>query len=123
MLFLSKPALKYAISMCAAEPRYVVLVAPADQETRLRATDYIRANIRNQDCEFRLTVNGLEVNFMNGSNIKVVRPTTEARGYTAHLVIADENLNRETMNHVQSCERQFWRRYNELHHDDDWLPF
>ena len=123
MLFLSNPALKYAISMCISEPRYAVFIAPADQDARLHVIDYIRTNIRNQNCDVAMSGTGFGVWFENGSYIKVIRPNPETRGLTAHLVIADENLNRETMNHVQSCERQFWRRYNELHHDDDWLPF
>lgn len=123
MLFLSKPALKYAISMCISETRYAVIVAPADVDARLHAIDYIRTNIRNQNCDVVMSATGFGVWFENGSYIKVIRPSPETRGLTACLVIADENLNRETMNHVQYCERQFWRRYNELHYDDDWIPF
>ena len=124
MLFLSKPALKYAIGMCIAEPRYAVIIAPANQETLLRVNQDIQTNIRSKDYEARLNhASGLEVYFANGSYIKVIRPSADTRGITAHLVIADENLNGETINHVQCLERQFWLRYNQLHRDDDWIPF
>lgn len=49
----------------------------------------------------------MTVEFHNGSYIRVIPASDNARGYRMHLLIADENINDDVLRRLKEYERDF----------------
>lgn len=120
MLWLSNEAIEYAVAKCRREPGYKVGIALNSRSSNTQVELCLRECLRDTD-EFRVrrSICNMTVEFHNGSYIRVITASDNARGYRMHLLIADENINDDVINCVlrpceilESIERQR-RRYDE----------
>ncbi len=120
MLWLSNEAIEYAVAKCRREPGYKVGIALNSRARNTQIELCLRECLRDTD-EFRVrrSVCNMTVEFHNGSYIRVIPASDNARGYRMHLLIADENINDDVLNCVlRPCENLEWverqrRRYDE----------
>lgn len=120
MLWLSDEAIEYAVAKCRREPGYKVGIAINSRAKHNEVEMCLRGCLRDTD-EFRVrrSVCNMMIEFHNGSYIKVISASDNARGNRLHLLIADEDINDEVIDCVlrrcetlESMERQR-RRYAE----------
>ena len=109
MLWLSDEAIEYAVAKCRREQGYRIAIAVPNRN-RVQEIDYaLRSHLRDTD-EFRARRGGgLAIEFHNGSYIKVLTASDNARGHRVHLLIADEDIDDE----IISC---VLRPYETLEH-------
>lgn len=103
MIFLSNAALRYAVEVCAEIPSYQVIVTALTD--KLPGVQRELINLANQICGtevywIKSSCNRTEIYLKNGSLIKVVPANESARGYRSHLLIADRDIDRETLEAV-----------------------
>lgn len=120
MLWLSNEAIEYAVAKCRREPGYKVAIALNSRAKHTQIEMCLRDCLEDTD-EFRIRKSACDmtIEFHNGSYIRTIPASDNARGYRMHLLIADEDINDEVINCVlrpceilESIERQK-RRYNE----------
>ena len=120
MLWLSDEAIEYAVAKCRKEPGYKVGIALNSRVKHNEVEICLRGCLRDTD-EFRVrrSICNMMIEFHNGSYIKVISASDNARGNRLHLLIADEDINDEVLDCVlrrceilESMERQR-RRYND----------
>lgn len=122
MLWLSDEAIEieYAVSKCRSERGYKVGIALNSRAKYKEVELCIRRCLRDtDDFKLRRSTNNMEIEFHNGSYIKVIPASDNSRGYRYHLLILDEYISDEVLNCVlrhceipESIERQRYRRYN-----------
>jgi len=120
MLWLSDEAIEYAVAKCRREPGYKVGIALNSRAKHNEVEMCLRGCLRDTDeCRIRRSVCNMMIEFHNGSYIKVIPASDNARGNRLHLLIADEDINDEVLDCVfrrcetlESMERQR-RRYTE----------
>lgn len=118
MLWLSDEAIEYAVAKCRRERGYKIGIALNSRAKHNDVELCLRACLRDSD-DFRVRRGGsnMMIEFHNGSYIKVISASDNARGNRLHLLIADEDINDEVLSCVlrpceilESIERQ--RRRN-----------
>lgn len=120
MLWLSGEAIEYAVAKCRREPGYKVGIALNSRAKHNEVEMCLRGCLRDTDeLRIRRSVCNMMIEFHNGSYIKVISASDNARGNRLHLLIADEDINDEVLDCVlrrceilESMERQR-RRYAE----------
>ena len=120
MLWLSDEAIEYAVAKCRREPGYKVGIALNSRAKHNEVEMCLRGCLRDTDeLRIRRSVCNMMIEFHNGSYIKVISASDNARGNRLHLLIADEDINDEVLDCVlrrceilESMERQR-RRYAE----------
>lgn len=96
MIYLSESALKYAVNICDELPNYKVgIVAPSYKQDKLTEIIDKQESCASKQIRRSHTIKAAEVSFANGSMIKFLRPTKSARGHAFHLVIVNENIDRD----------------------------
>lgn len=110
MLWLSNEAIEYAVDKCRRESRYKVGIALNSRTKYNEVEMYLRDCLRDTD-EFRVckSVCDTTIKFHNGSYIRVIPASDNARGYKMHLLIADKNISDDVLNCVlRPCEILEW---------------
>lgn len=103
MIFLSNAALRYAVEVCAETEQYKVIVtALADKRPEIQNK---LINLVKQVCESEIYTiknicNRTEIYYKNGSYIILAPANESMRGYRSHLLIADRDIDRETLEAV-----------------------
>lgn len=94
MLYLSDEAIEYAVNKCRRTDGYKVVVAVSNGRTQQYLENILR-NLLEGGNNFNVSRNGthLQVEFANGSYIHVLPATEQSRGYRAHLLVVDENID------------------------------
>lgn len=122
MLWMSEEAIEYAVAKCRNEKGYKIIIALANRGM-MRSVDYkVRSLIKDTDkVKFRRGGGDFLVEFENGSFIRAVYASDNARGHRAHLVVADDAINDDILNCVfkpmeilKHIERQRRRDYDML---------
>lgn len=106
MLWLSKEAVEYAVAKCRRERGYKVGIALNTGARRTHIEYWFRDCISDVDT-LRVRRNGynMMIEFHNGSYIKVISASDNARGNRLHLLIADEDISDEVLDCVlRPCE-------------------
>ena len=105
MLYLSKPSLDYAITMCTTRPRYqVIIVLPPLEESRAVFNDIIQA-LENSECHRIIGHIGCKnAEWQNGSVLTITTNYNNARGRRVHLLIADENVSDDIIYYMEPLE-------------------
>ncbi len=131
MIYLNEESLQYAISMCRRRSRYKVGIALYSRRQIHELRDMIGRILQmptHDDFMIRASEvlsesPYLDIRFENGSSIRVIPHSGAARGYRAHLLIADERMRSEdyldTYRHVECLEemeyqRERWVRRNPI---------
>ena len=106
MLWLSDEAIEYAVAKCRREPGYKVGIALNSRAKHNEVEMCLRGCLRDTDeCRIRRSVCNMMIEFHNGSYIKVIHASDNARGNRLHLLIADEDINDEVLDCVfRRCE-------------------
>lgn len=119
MLFLSEEAINYAMAICARKSRYRVIIAATTEEKRNNILRYV-AGSREWSPDRIGGGASKFIEWQNGSVMKIVPVSENARGIRAHLVIVDEDADDETidvvfrrMENLELAERR-QRRYEEF---------
>lgn len=119
MLYLSEESINYAMAICARKSRYRVVVAVTTEEKRDNILRYIAGSREWSPDRISSGVSKF-AEWQNGSVIRIVPVSESARGIRAHLVIADEDADDETIdivfNRMEILERaeRRQRRYKEF---------
>ncbi len=99
MIHLNDEAIRYGVSMCESRPRYKVYIATTAQR-RNEVFRLLYSAIDGKDCVIRKSNLHMEAIFSNGSYIRTIPATANARGYRAHLMIIDDYADQEIIDRV-----------------------
>ena len=123
MIFLSNAALRYAVEVCAEIPSYQVIVTALTD--KLPGVQRELINLANQICgtevywiksSCKSSCNRTEIYLKNGSHIMLTPANESMRGYSSNLLIADRDIDRETLETVfYAKEILDMFDYNEYH--------
>jgi len=96
MLYLSEASIEFAVKECRRRNGYTVIVV-VNSHTMLENTfNNLRCMLdKYNDVRFRKNMNSGCIDFKNGSYVRVVPATENARGYKSHLLIMDECVDYE----------------------------
>lgn len=94
MIHFNEEAVKYGVAMCKSRPHYKVCVV-ITQAHQTEAFEAIYSAIDGENCIVRKSSVYIQVTFSNGSYIRTIPATDNARGYRAHLMIVDDCADRE----------------------------
>lgn len=105
MLYLSRSALFYAVSICEEKDNYRVIVACGSEvgcEAVMEEFRYFNLEKDTQHID-RIVKgrNNSYVQFKNGSIIKVIVARESARGLRSHLIIVSPEVNKEIVECVE----------------------
>ena len=120
MLFLSNAAIRYAVDVCQEREKHKIGIAIHGEDKRNNMRELILSMISNLDCieRIRNTKVNFEIYFKNGSMIKFVYPSDNARGNRWHLLIADKEIPMDIIQNVlKRCELLDWYEYQFEHMD------
>ena len=113
---LNKLSLRAAVDKCCKEDGYKVLVAArSSQEAALWfdiASSYIIANQNKKDLALRMrrcSYGDNDIQFKNGSYIRFISASRNARGYAVHLVLFSRGINEEVVDYVLKYTEKLWR--------------
>lgn len=106
MIYLNDEAILYAISMCRRRRGYKVGIVTAS----MRDIPYIRDMIMSCLREYRMESSpyfyesrmnpDIDIRFENGSQIRLIPHSGQARGHKAHLLVVDENVDYERLQEI-----------------------
>lgn len=101
MLLLSKAAIDYAVEECRRRDEYSVVIVILSR-TVLEDTlnNLKRTRDKYDDVRIDKRMNGGIVYFNNGSRIRIIPASNNARGLIAHLLIIDEDIDYELVRSV-----------------------
>lgn len=114
MLFLSNAALRYAVDICLEKDKYKVGIATKGFEKRDIVRQQILDMITGSDCveHIRNSKYNFEVQFKNGSVIKLILASDSSRGNMLHLLIVDREISIDVVECVlKRCELLDWIEY------------
>lgn len=119
MIFLSNAALRYAVEVCAEIERHQVMVAAlADKRSEIqnKLIDLVKQVCESEVYMIKNICNRTEIYYKNGSHIMLAPANESMRGYRSNLLIADRDINRETLETVfYAKEILDMFDYNEYH--------
>jgi hypothetical protein len=100
MIYLNEDAIKYAISICKSKQNYKVGIV-----INTIKIDYVKSILldllKDEDCHIRRNGgNFIQVQFNNGSLIRSIPASNNARGFRVHLLIIDDDVDRNIVNVV-----------------------
>ena len=106
MIFLSNAALRYAVDICLEKDKYKVGIAIFDEDKRAAAHQFVYSMVSDSDYveNIRNSKYNFEVHFKNGSAIKFVYPSDNARGHRFHLLIEDKDNPKDSTRVLRACE-------------------
>lgn len=91
LLELSTPSLRYAVSMCEANPQYRAAVIISAPEEIVRARDIITDYL--DMTQYVIPRDKDKIVWKNGSYIRFVYPDDTSRGYHFTLILLSPSLN------------------------------
>ena len=119
MIFLSNAALRYAVEVCAETERHQVIVAAlADKRSEIqnKLIDLVKQVCESEVYMIKNICNRTEIYYKNGSHIMLTPANESMRGYRSNLLIADRDIDRETLETVfYAKEILDMFDYNEYH--------
>lgn len=98
-IYLSYSSLQYAVNICQEKEMYRVGIAIEDEISNKEAKDFLLGLIKDYDNVEKVINSKYEFNiyFKNGSLIRFVNTSGNARGQRYHLLIADKNVSEDVM--------------------------
>lgn len=114
MIFLSKAAIRYAVDVCQERERHRIGIAIHGEDKRNDMHELILSMISDSDYIERIRDSkyNFEIYFKNGSVIKFIYPSDNARGNRWHLLIADKEIPMDIIQNVlKRCEILDWYEY------------
>ena len=114
MLFLSNAAIHYAVDICLEKDKYKVGIAVKGFEKRDSVRQQILDMVAGSDCvgHIRNSNYNFEVQFKNGSRIKLILASDNSRGNKLHLLIVDREISIDIVECVlKRCELLDWMEY------------
>lgn len=123
MIVMSNSALKYAIDVCRERDNYKIGVVPYSTAQAEAIIETLKISYQN-DNDLRLvnkvSFDGFQMQFNNGSLIRIIPSSYTARGNRFHLIIADNLVDRNFLSKaILPYEILEWRDYhNELKEGD-----
>ncbi len=114
MLYLSSDdELQYAVLKCLNNAGFKVSIAFNTAVRRNNALDTIRRLLADRnDCCIRASNREFWIRFQNGSYLRSLAASENARGHRSHLLIVDEAIDRRIVNEVL-------RPYETMRYDDE----
>ncbi len=114
MLYLSSDdELQYAVSKCLHNAMFRVIIAFNTASRRNNALAEIQRILANRtDCRIRASNHEFRVEFQNGSYLRSVVASDNARGYRSHLLVVDDTIDRNIINEIL-------RPYETMRYDDN----
>lgn len=110
MIYLTNSAVQYAVNICSELEGYKVVIA-CDRANATKLFETL-LSITNGNDIYKVHDDGLS--FKNGSTIRFVPISESARGYKAHLLIVDAEIEDELLHQVLlPMEVLDWYRYND----------
>lgn len=115
MLYLSSDdELQYAVLKCLNNAGFKVIIAFDTSARRNSALDTMRRMLADRnDCRIRSNHREFQIEFQNGSYLRSVVASQNARGHRSHLLIIDDAIDRNIVNEVL-------RPYETLQYNDEW---
>lgn len=100
MIYLNDDAIRYAISICREKPYYIVGIVAANAERRQLVFKILLESLREHDYRIHRSRDNVQVYFNNGSKIRTIKASDNARGYKSHLLLIDSDINHEIIDCV-----------------------
>lgn len=99
-------ALKYAANICEELPKYKIGVALLDMSDSKSIIDILKENIKDTGVKIVISKYNSIIEFSNGSSIKFISASDNARGFALNLLIVEYGIDREIINCVlRPCEK------------------
>lgn len=100
MIYLSESAVKYAVNICEELPGYKVGIALSSKNGYDIMQVIMDAITDDEATIYFINNNSHRIEFSNGSTIQFISLPDGIRGYVPHLVIVENNIDREFVNSV-----------------------
>lgn len=102
MIYLSNSAIQYAVNLCREFEGFRAIIVSNDSDVRKTAIDKLKQLVLPDydSPQNRFLDNTYVVQFPNYSTLKVIGMAKNAIGSRAHLVVADINIDRRTVDEV-----------------------
>lgn len=114
MIELSNSALKYAIDICNECDKYKVGIAVLDIAETKTTIDTLKELLEGcpnwSSTIARISDYYYNIQFKNGSIIRIIRPSEHARGHRFNVIISDVKLYQEYIDTLRCLERPIWNR-------------
>jgi hypothetical protein len=113
MIPLSKSAINYAIDVCQEISRCKIGIVIHNPDERGLTQTMMCDTLLNHDSVERINTsrNNFYIWFKNGSIIRVINPSDNARGNRFHLLIVDDHVPTDIIQNVlRCCETISWCR-------------
>lgn len=115
MLYLTGLTLKYAIDMCLDKPKYVVYIAALDDISIKKTFYYLLGKITDDSIVGKgFTDTFGEIDFRNGSYIRVIDASTTARYIHCHSLIVDNRVDGDIREKLRELETRDYDKEKEL---------
>lgn len=115
MIYLTVLSLKYAINMCLSKPKYVVYIAVLDDISIKKTFYYLLGKITDDSISGKGFTNTFgEIDFRNGSYIRVIDASTTAKYIRCHLLIVDNKIDIDTKEKLRAFEIRDYDKEKEL---------
>lgn len=113
MIFLSKAAIRYAINVCQEFDNRKIGIAIQKASKRNEIRELMLDSLLNHEFVERIVNSeyNFEIRFDNGSVIRFVYPSDNARGNRVHLMIIDKDIPIDIISVLQHCEILDWYEY------------
>ena len=113
MIPLSRSALYYAIEVCQEISQCKIGIAIHNPDERSLTQTMMCDTLLNHDSVERINTsrNNFYIWFKNGSIIRFISPSDNARGNRFHLLVVDDRVPTDIIQNVlRRCETLSWRR-------------
>lgn len=115
MLYLTDLSLKYAIDICLTKPKYVVYIAELDDISIKKTFYYLLGKITDDSIAGKGFTNTFgEIDFRNGSYIRVIDASTTAKYNHCHLLIVDNKIDIDTREILKAFEIRNYDKEKEI---------
>lgn len=105
MLYLTGLNLKYAIDRCLDKPKYVVYIVALDDISIKKTFYYLLGKITDDSIAGKGFANTFgEIDFRNGSYIRVIDASTKVKYIRCHLLIIDNKIDIDTQETLRAFE-------------------
>lgn len=115
-IYLSYASLQYSISICQEKDGYKVGIAIGDEESYKEAKDFLLTLVKDcgnveQFADSKHKFN-FHIYFKNGSLIRFINTSGNARCQRYHLLIVDNNVSEDVMRCIiLPCWQPYYERY------------
>ncbi len=115
MIYLTDLSLKYAIDMCLSKPKYVVYIAALDDISIKKTFYYLLGKITDDSIAGKGFTNTFgEIDFRNGSYIRVIDASTTARHIRCHSLIVDNRVDGDIREKLRELEIRNYDKEKEI---------